>query len=84
MILHGSIPAGAGEAYISLYLYLSTRVYPRGRGGSGGVSRMGRIFNGLSPRARGKLTPTIFSPVDNGSIPAGAGEAALGYYLQQY
>jgi len=71
----GSIPAGAGEAWLTWPDTLKGRVYPRGRGGSYILQNPESKLTGLSPRARGKLPEFRPAPYICGSIPAGAGEA---------
>ena len=70
----GPIPAGAGETPTATARRSRSRAYPRWRGGNDmsgpGVERPW----GLSPLARGKLTPCDPCQVVCGPIPAGAGE----------
>ena len=69
-----SIPACAGETLLASVLLRVVRVYPRVCGGNshGGPPGLGCL--GLSPRVRGKQSPTRHNAGDPGSIPACAGE----------
>ena len=72
--VEGSIPASAGEPTPSASAALRLRVYPRERGGTlRGVIPI-RIFEGLSPRARGNHGHRRVVDAYLGSIPASAGE----------
>ena len=77
--LKGSIPAGAGEPTLPRGLAGSRRVYPRGCGGTRltGIALDNHL--GLSPRVRGNRRTSRLSRIGQGSIPAGAGEPALGH-----
>ena len=70
----GSIPACAGEPDESWEVSEKVRVYPRVCGGTfvSGLER--RQVQGLSPRVRGNLDPQAHRDVEQGSIPACAGE----------
>ena len=70
----GSIPAGAGEPPTKPLPHHLTRVYPRGRGGTGRVQTYEAPIEGLSPRARGNPRQRIRADFRDRSIPAGAGE----------
>ena len=70
----GSIPAGAGEPLSNRHNQETGRVYPRGRGGAGGLITEGYLSKGLSPRARGSHGNSFCPYLRQGSIPAGAGE----------
>ena len=72
--LPGSIPAGAGEP-ISVGLWWgSSKVYPRGCGGTPDVRQVCVLVRGLSPRVRGNPVREREAHAPQGSIPAGAGE----------
>ena len=73
-ILHGSIPACAGEPHGNGFVVWHVRVYPRVCGGTSALSRLNSPAKGLSPRVRGnrRLTPAGGRPYR--SIPACAGE----------
>ncbi len=69
-----SIPAGAGEPLeIQAFRYTS-RVYPRGCGGTFTKNAQWTQTAGLSPRVRGNRAYTIDEALNQRSIPAGAGE----------
>ena len=70
----GSIPAGAGEPPRRVGSTRSSRVYPRGCGGTVSASRAASPSRGLSPRVRGNPHDHVRTAVRAGSIPAGAGE----------
>ena len=70
----GSIPAGAGEPGFRPAARSRRRVYPRGCGGTGWISRCCASCRGLSPRVRGNRLVGADMQTANGSIPAGAGE----------
>ena len=69
----GSIPASAGEPLCQGISRRLRRVYPRERGGTLRQHRQTSKSWGLSPRARGNPEPCRPGPVDEGSIPASAG-----------
>ncbi len=73
----GSIPACAGEPVTSFPASSVCRVYPRVCGGTRStlLSATNRI--GLSPRVRGNRATGTQYYVDDGSIPACAGEPAV-------
>ncbi len=73
-----SIPASAGEAYGCRSSWRRTAVNPRQRGGSPSTPSHSSPRYGQSPPARGKRGPPPRTPVRPGSLPASAGEAALG------
>jgi len=77
----GSIPACAGEPRGILPAHVPAGVYPRLRGGTGGVYRHSPICQGLSPLARGNLQRRSCQSVPSGSIPACAGEPLIGGVL---
>ena len=70
----GSIPASAGEPTDRSPPPRRIRVYPRECGGTCADQDDGRLDQGLSPRVRGNRRRGRASPVDQGSIPASAGE----------
>ncbi len=74
VLVAGSIPAGAGEPDTGRGGPRRTAVYPRGCGGTIPRGRPGGAAAGLSPRVRGNQPDPLPSPVERGSIPAGAGE----------
>ena len=69
-----SIPAGAGEPVSRRAPGTSTRVYPRGCGGTDIVCPRQDGMQGLSPRVRGNHQAVDVGTDTHGSIPAGAGE----------
>ena len=69
-----SIPAYAGEPTSSPPQALSSQVYPRVCGGTGGMMRRRRRATGLSPRMRGNHRGFTGRRRRLGSIPAYAGE----------
>ena len=74
----GSIPAGAGEPLWVIHRDKTTRVYPRGCGGTPeGVYPRG-CGGGLSPRVRGNPKCCARNTGRKRSIPAGAGEPFRG------
>ena len=70
----GSIPAGAGEPMRATRRGGTTRVYPRGCGGTGAEYLGDLLDRGLSPRVRGNRRLVPAGEERAGSIPAGAGE----------
>jgi len=68
------IPAGAGEPRCHPACSGRGGAYPRGRGGTPVPGPPNTHFCGLSPRARGNRTMTEHRLVQEGPIPAGAGE----------
>ena len=74
----GSIPACAGEALVHASYIKSYRVYPRVCGGSSTATAQQDNEEGLSPRVRGKQSPTDLPQIAKRSIPACAGEAVRG------
>ena len=69
-----SIPACAGEPAFSRMPSTNGRVYPRVCGGTHAARRRRGHQLGLSPRVRGNQEPGLDLLVDDGSIPACAGE----------
>ena len=74
-----SIPAWAGETGPLGRRVRATRVYPRVGGGNLLRPRGTMIKTGLSPRGRGKPTPTQLPEGVTRSIPAWAGETVAGF-----
>ena len=74
LVLHGSIPANAGEPSSSRWARTPRRVYPRERGGTADAQGKSITEMGLSPRTRGNRWPGTPPAVRLGSIPANAGE----------
>ncbi len=70
----GSIPACAGEPSQLPPAPVLPGVYPRMRGGTFGRYQAMKQLEGLSPHARGNLSPSVSSSGKYGSIPACAGE----------
>ena len=70
----GSIPAGAGEPCRGRRRSRTSRVYPRGCGGTGVADGQLPPVYGLSPRVRGNHRSTEGEHDSARSIPAGAGE----------
>ncbi len=70
----GTIPACAGEPVSSTRSSISTRDYPRVRGGTHTCCMSSPCCAGLSPRARGNHRRLAFSVALVGTIPACAGE----------
>ena len=71
-----SIPACAGEPYISTPYIAILQVYPRVCGGTRVCARTGYPTRGLSPRVRGNRGVVRNATLWDGSIPACAGEPA--------
>ena len=71
----GSIPACAGEAFLTQKHRPVGEVYPRVCGGSSGCAAWITRHEGLSPRVRGKRFLRHLYGVAGRSIPACAGEA---------
>ncbi len=69
-----SIPARAGEPADGEPLVVTTRVYPRPRGGATCSVKVRRRTSGLSPPARGSRHSEANAATGHGSIPARAGE----------
>ena len=69
-----SIPACAGETDGRLVIWASSEVDPRVRGGDAPAQQCLRTSPGRSPRARGRHVVADHAEVDDGSIPACAGE----------
>ncbi len=67
------IPAGAGNTQNHTKAALTLAVYPRWRGEHCGVLIPWHKFSGLSPLARGTLSPHHQSAAPTRFIPAGAG-----------
>ena len=74
---HGSIPACAGEPRGGTIRQRMPEVYPRVCGGTPSLSRRWYSAAGLSPRVRGNPADTARTAIDDGSIPACAGEPRL-------
>ena len=70
----GSIPACAGEPRAGYYSLGPHAVYPRVRGGTLPPNCSPTLKAGLSPRARGNPVNVVPTKLQNGSIPACAGE----------
>ena len=70
----GSIPACAGEPANRASPPCRTGVYPRVCGGTERWEPWGYLATGLSPRVRGNLAVACSCSIDDGSIPACAGE----------
>ena len=73
----GSIPAHAGEPNPARGFPPSLRVYPRACGGTRQSQPWTFSPKGLSPRMRGNHTGQDLSDLEDGSIPAHAGEPPL-------
>ena len=69
-----SIPAGAGEPWSAARIHVTSRVYPRGCGGTPQAGCLLPPQPGLSPRVRGNRGQGLRPGAARGSIPAGAGE----------
>ena len=74
----GSIPACAGEANNRFSIRSRSRVHPRVCGGSAHDDVQQARALGPSPRVRGKPPTACATAASSGSIPACAGEAAIG------
>ena len=72
--LLGSIPAWAGEPRLRARLVFRCWVYPRVGGGTSIVAQRRPRGQGLSPRGRGNPIRLVSAHVEEGSIPAWAGE----------
>ena len=72
--LIGSIPAYAGDPFLSLPQSTALPVYPRLRGGSVPRDRSGALRHGLSPPTRGIRATVPQTPSWLRSIPAYAGD----------
>ncbi len=70
----GSIPAHAGEPWPSARPSLRAWVHPRARGGAAALARFQGRGLGPSPRTRGSPDKASVITVNEGSIPAHAGE----------
>ena len=73
-LLHGCIPARAGEPKTSSASRRLTRVYPRASGGTGPRASERRAWRGVSPRERGNPNAEYAAGTRVGCIPARAGE----------
>ena len=73
----GSIPACAGEPCLRSLPPLTNEVYPRVCGGTVLTDPSALKLDGLSPRVRGNRTMAELEVMDEGSIPACAGEPCL-------
>ena len=69
-----SIPACAGEPHTLHEALRDLKVYPRVCGGTGRLSLVSSILEGLSPRVRGNPRQAFALGLSAGSIPACAGE----------
>ena len=76
----GSIPACAGEPWAPGPLTPVTGVYPRVCGGTKTALNLAMVVAGLSPRVRGNRAPTVARRARIRSIPACAGEPAVGHH----
>ena len=74
----GSIPAHAGEPPLFLLNTIHIWVYPRACGGTASGAREAATIRGLSPRMRGNRVLLVVRVLDDGSIPAHAGEPSGG------
>ena len=72
--VRGSIPAWAGEPGCAARRRNQMKVYPRVGGGTGPIGVPGQRPQGLSPSGRGNHFVQLFAGVEEGSIPAWAGE----------
>ena len=70
----GSIPAWAGEPPARVVMEPRIRVYPRVGGGTRYKAAVRAAHRGLSPRGRGNQAKPVEPSLNNGSIPAWAGE----------
>ena len=77
----GSIPAWAGETRIRKSKPPGAVVYPRVGGGNSVTAAAFPLFDGLSPRGRGKLDGHVLNHLLQRSIPAWAGETGCQYRL---
>ena len=78
IVMWGSIPAWAGETVQVNNVSDGNGVYPR-VGGGNGIGNIARtLSNGLSPRGRGKPSPSGIPGEHHRSIPAWAGETPNG------
>ena len=77
-LIHGSIPAYAGEPASYARAALADAVYPRVCGGTGLRAAAPGLIKGLSPRMRGNHAKLVIRIHPAGSIPAYAGEPAAG------
>ena len=73
-----SIPACAGEPFLSIGAFRLPGVYPRVCGGTLVDRSRAMVDSGLSPRVRGNLRPAGSPRVTDRSIPACAGEPKPG------
>ena len=73
-----SIPAWAGQPFPSTATVEDVRVYPRVGGATKLPSQVEVTRDGLSPRGRGNLLPSGLAASYLGSIPAWAGQPAMG------
>ena len=70
----GPIPACAGEPYAELLDFFGKRAYPRLRGGTMNITKAQAWAQGLSPLARGNRCCHHATGLQQGPIPACAGE----------
>ena len=73
-LLHGPIPARAGEPPKPWLRFIWARAYPRSRGGTWATSTPSLPRSGLSPLARGNPSICTRQVPWSGPIPARAGE----------
>ena len=73
-LLHGSIPARAGQPLLIQAAVNNNTVYPRTRGATSELLRLYVIVSGLSPHARGNRDEPLRRRFCCGSIPARAGQ----------
>ena len=73
-VRRGSIPAHAGEPRRTSSGWRRRPVYPRPRGGTARLGRLGRLARGLSPPTRGNHSMPPSTATERRSIPAHAGE----------
>ena len=74
----GSIPAYAGETRLKMTPEIPCRVDPRVRGGDHTPNGAELVDKGRSPRTRGRRMSAALRSEDSRSIPAYAGETAVG------
>ena len=77
-LVRGSIPACAGEPPCRIPQLALAGVYPRVCGGTRMYWRVHSQITGLSPRVRGNRLIETSTKMDDGSIPACAGEPQFG------
>ena len=77
----GSIPAWAGEPWLTAWSTVPATVYPRVGGGTCKIGKRHHHDGGLSPRGRGNHGCANDDCATEGSIPAWAGEPGAGLGL---